>query len=52
MLWAAEAVGNGPALLHVAIDAAETGSQDRPKLTPPEIAENFRNFLTTGAPIQ
>ena len=52
MLWAAEAVGNGPALLHVAIDTAEAEKLDRPNLTPPEIAENFRSFLTRGEPVQ
>ncbi len=52
MLWAAEFVGNGPALLHVAIDSAEAELRGRPKLAPPEIAENFRNFLTAGVAAQ
>ena len=51
MLWAAEAVGSGPALLHVAIDRTEAQKLDRPDLTPPEIAENFRAFLTRGGGI-
>ena len=52
MAWAAEALGNGPALLHVAIDTTEAAELDRPNLAPPEIAENFRNFLTRGDPAQ
>ena len=31
-----------------AIETAEVGNQGRPKIAPPEIAENFRNFLTGG----
>ena len=46
MAWASDTLGNGPALLHVAIDGAEAKSLERPKLAPPEIATNFRNFLT------
>ncbi len=29
----------------------ESEKLDRPKLTPPEIAQNFRNFLTAGVPV-
>ena len=48
MDWAAASVGRGPALLHVAIDTLEATALERPQLTPPEIAANFRHFLTTG----
>jgi len=46
MQWVSESVGQGPALLHVAIDQREAESLDRPSATPPEIAESFRRWLT------
>lgn len=42
LAFAADAVGSGPVLLHVAVDEREAGELDRPKRSPQEIAEAFR----------
>jgi phosphonopyruvate decarboxylase len=43
--WAADGIGDGPALLHIAVDEREASDLDRPKHTPPEIAQAFRSGL-------
>jgi phosphonopyruvate decarboxylase len=40
--WMDARAGLGPLLLHVAVDEREAGDLERPKLSPPEIAEAFR----------
>lgn len=44
--WAARSMGNGPVLLHIAVDEREAEGLDRPELTPPEIASAFRAGIT------
>jgi phosphonopyruvate decarboxylase len=43
--WAASKCGQGPVLLHIAVDEREASGLERPELTPPEIAEAFRAGL-------
>jgi phosphonopyruvate decarboxylase len=47
--WLDKEAGRGPLLLHVAVDESEAEGLDRPKLSPPEIADAFRAGLTGGA---
>ncbi|MCH2171289.1 phosphonopyruvate decarboxylase [Myxococcota bacterium] len=44
--WARDVQGNGPALLRIHVHGEESEGLERPKRTPPEIAEAFHNFLS------
>jgi len=46
LAWAEDSIGDGPALLHIAVDEREAEGLERPALTPPEIAAAFRAGLT------
>ena len=48
MDWLCEGLGRGPALLHLAIDRREAADLERPKISPPEIAEMFRAQRSRG----
>jgi phosphonopyruvate decarboxylase len=43
--WVAGQLGDGPVLLHIAVDEREASGLERPELTPPEIAAAFRAGL-------
>ena len=50
MDWAAQDAERGPGLLHLRIDQRESADLMRPKVTPPEIASGFRDWLIESSP--
>ena len=50
MDWAAGDAERGPGLLHLRIDQRESADLVRPKVTPPEIASDFRTWLIESSP--